>query len=464
MIKQIVVLTKGAGFDQEIRSYLVNLGYDVTILNNPDAVLESLSSKYFDLLLLELNALQLNDPIAFFKSVKEVDPYISVVFVSNNDNKLDSAVNAIKAGVADYIWNPLDIKILLRSFNKINEERKSLRKRRWFPRTITKESSFCGIIGKSHKMRQIFALIEKVADTDSTVFIAGETGVGKELIARAIHSLSPRKDKSFVPINCGALTESLLESELFGYEKGAFTGALKTKPGKFEIAHEGTLFLDEIGDVSGAMQVKLLRALQEKKVERVGGTGAIDVDVRIISATNQNIREKISTHQFRLDLFYRINVILIQVPPLRERTEDIPLMVQYFMERLNKRMNRVMKGVTPRAMRLLMEHYWPGNVRELQNVLERAYINSDSEVLDQLNFYQYIEPSGVPMALDLDIPFNKARALLIERFEKHYFTEALRRYQGNISETAQKTGVNTRTLWRKISEYKLDRSAFKKNN
>ncbi len=404
--------------------------------------------------------------LVYFKSAKEVDPYISVIFVSNNDNNLGSAVNAIKAGVADYIWNPLEIKILLRSLNKINEERKSFRKRHWFPRTITKESSFCGIIGKSHEIRQIFALIEKVAETDSTVFIAGETGVGKELIARAIHSLSPRKNMPFVPINCGALTETFLESELFGYEKGAFTGALKTKPGKFEIAHQGTLFLDEIGDVSAAMQVKLLRALQEKMVERVGGTRPINVDARIISATNQNIREKIGTQKFRLDLFYRINVILIQVPPLRERVEDIPLLVQFFMERLNKRMNRVMRGITPCAMQLLMKHYWPGNVRELQNVLERAYISSDSDVIDHLSFPQYIEPSssGVPMALDPDIPFSKARALLIERFEKHYFTEALRRYQGNISETAQKTGVNTRTLWRKISEYKLDRSVFKKDN
>ena len=466
MIKQIMVLTKETSFYKKFSSYLGSQGYGVTILNDYDAVLERLYSKYFDLLLLELNALPANDPIVFFNSAKEVDPYISVIFVSNNDKKLGSAVNAIKAGVADYIWNPLDIKILLRSLNKINEERKSFRKRHWFPRPITKESSFCGIIGQSHEIRQIFGLIEKVAETDSTVFIAGETGVGKELIARAIHSLSPRKDKPFVPINCGALTESLLESELFGHEKGAFTGALKTKPGKFECAHEGTLFLDEIGDVSGAMQVKLLRALQERRVERVGSTQAIDVDVRIISATNQNIREKVSAHKFRLDLFYRINVITIQVPPLRERVEDIPLLVQYFMERLNKRMNRVMRGITPRALQLLMDHHWPGNVRELQNVLERAYISCDSDIIDHLIFSQYIDTSssGVPMTLDPDIPFSKARALLIERFEKHYFTEALRRYQGNISETAQKTGVNTRTLWRKISEYKLDRAAFKKND
>ncbi|MGA8571112.1 MAG: sigma-54 dependent transcriptional regulator [Desulfobaccales bacterium] len=466
MIKQIMVLAKERAFYKEISSPLMNCGYGVTILNNFDRIIERLGSKYFDLLLLELDALPFNDPLGFFKSVKEVDPYISVIFVSNNDQKLGPAVNAIKAGVADYIWKPLDIKILLRSLNKIKEERKSFRKRHWFHRTIAKESNFCGIIGRSHEIRQIFAIIEKVAETDSTVFIAGETGVGKELIARAIHSLGSRKDRPFVPINCGALTESLLESELFGYEKGAFTGALKTKPGKFEIAHEGTLFLDEIGDVSGAMQVKLLRALQERRVERVGGSQAIDVDVRIISATNQNIREKINTKNFRLDLFYRINVIVIQVPPLRERAEDIPLLVEYFMERLNERMNRMMRGITPRAMQLLMDHYWPGNVRELQNVLERAYISSDSDVIDHLSFSQYLEPSssGVPMARDPDIPYSQARALLIERFEKHYFTEALRRYQGNISETAQKTGVNTRTLWRKISEYKLDRSAFKKKN
>ena len=464
MIRQIMIQTKKADLYQEIRSFLTQLGYGVIILSDFDTALEYLYSKYYDLLFLDLADLHLDDPIVYFESVKKVDPFLSVIFISNNNN-LGQAVNAIKAGVADYLWNPIDTKILLRSLEKINEEKKFLRKKQWLPMTLTKELTFCGMVGKSTEMRQIFSLIQKVAETDSTVFIAGETGVGKELIARAIHSLSFRKDKPFVPINCGALAESLLEAELFGHEKGAFTGAIKTKPGKFEVAHQGTLFLDEIGDVTGAMQVKLLRALQERKVERVGGNQVIDVDVRIISATNQNIMEKVSKKQFRLDLYYRINVILIQVPPLRERAEDIPPLVQYFMENLNRRMNRVMKGVSPRALGLLMEYHWPGNVRELQNVLERAYISSESDVIDRFSFSQYIGPSpgGFPLIPDPDMPFVEARALLIERFEKNYFTEALRRYHGNVVETAKKTGVNTRTLWRKISEYKLDRAAFKKN-
>jgi DNA-binding NtrC family response regulator len=269
----------------------------------------------------------------------------------------------------------------------------------------------------------------------------------------------------FVAINCGALTETLLESELFGHEKGAFTGAHKTKPGKFEYAHKGTLFLDEIGDISPAMQVKLLRALQEKKVERVGGNLPIDVDVRVISATNQNLKEKISRHEFRIDLFYRLNVIPINVPPLRERTEDIPLLVRHFLNRLNKDLQRNITDLTPGAMKQLMDYPWPGNVRELENTIERAYITCDGKAIDQFTFPQvtdYVQVSDVSqVVINTDVPFNLARDQVIAQFEKAYLIEALNKYHGNVTQTAQKTGINPRTLWRKLKEYGLDRAVFK---
>ncbi|NTU48788.1 MAG: sigma-54-dependent Fis family transcriptional regulator, partial [Syntrophobacteraceae bacterium] len=327
--------------------------------------------------------------------------------------------------------------------------------------------AFSNIISKSSKMQYIFELIKRVAGTDSTVFITGETGVGKELVARAIHSHSPRRDGPFVAINCGSLTESLLESELFGHEKGAFTGAIKTKAGKFEYAGKGTLFLDEVGDISTAMQVKLLRALQEKRIERVGGNDSIIVDVRVVSATNQDIKEKIRRHEFRLDLFYRLNVIHIHIPPLRERSEDIPLLVQHFMTMLNQSHGREIKGISIRGMKQLLEYDWPGNIRELENVLEGAYITCDGAVIDQIVFPQYGQNpamGSLEEGVDSDVPFELARHMVVQRFERRYLSEALMRFEGNVSETAKRTGINPRTLWRKIREHDLDRGSFKKHN
>jgi DNA-binding NtrC family response regulator len=465
MVDQILVVGDSTSFCEDICPLLRKKGYQPDIAHDAENALKKLFLQRFHLLLTDIEVPGMNG-LELFKAAKKIDPDISVIILTANGS-IPSAVNAVKEGVTDYLQRPCDSKFLLLTIEKALKERHILQESKLLRNGIVEKYSFGKIIGKSPKMQQIFELIKRISDTDSAVFITGETGVGKELVAKAIHFNSPRENMPFVAINCGALAESLLESELFGHEKGAFTGAFKTKIGRFEYAHKGTLLLDEVGDIPPAMQVKLLRALQEKKVERVGGNQPIDVDVRVISATNRNIKEKISSHKFRIDLFYRLNVIPIHVPPLRERVEDVPLLVEHFLGVLNKNLNRNIQRVSARAMKQLLEYHWPGNVRELENVLQRAYVTSDGNIIDQVTFPQYVQdgrPSDSSEIVDIDIPFRIARSIVVRRFEKAYVSEALRRYEGNVSETAVKTGINPRTLWRKVREYNLDRMSFKKKN
>lgn len=464
MNRQILVVDEKMSFRQDIWTLLEKEGYEVSVVSNATGALDEFNSKRFDMVLTDITMSGMEE-LGLLRSLRQANPDIIVIIVSDN-RAVGSVVDAIKEGTVRYFRAPIESGFVLEAINQVFEEQRTSQERSLSLSDTGQKFSFAGIIAKSPRMRQIFELIDRVSDTDSTVFITGETGVGKELVAKAIHYVGPRKNRPFVAINCGALTETLLESELFGHEKGAFTGAFKTKAGKFESAHKGTLFLDEIGDVSAAMQVKLLRALQEKKVERVGGTQSIDVDVRVISATNQNIKEKISSHEFRIDLFYRLNVIPIHVPPLRERLEDIPPLVEHFLHRLNVNLNRNITEVTPRAIKELMDYHWPGNVRELENVVEGTYITHDGPVIDHFTFPQYPETMMTACKCDpaefvnTDIPFSAARSRVLEKFEKTYLTEALKRYQGNISQTAQQTGIHQRTLWRKLKEYGLDRTSF----
>ena len=464
MNKRILVVDENISIRQDIWSLLEDEGYSISIVSDAEKALEKLNSKRFDMVMADSKMSGLEE-LGILRAAKRINPDIIVIITSAN-NTFASVVEAIRAGKVHYFRAPIEAEFVIRAISQVFEEQQVSQKSSLLLNNNVQKSIFAGIIAKSPKMRQIFELIERVSDTDSAVFITGETGVGKELVARAIHFTGARKNMPFVAINCGALTESLLESELFGHEKGAFTGAFKTKSGKFESAHKGTLFLDEIGDVSVAMQVKLLRALQEKKVERVGGTHPIDVDVRVISATNQNIKEKISSHQFRIDLFYRLNVIPIHVPPLRERAEDIPALLEHFLNRLNKNLNRNITEIRPRAIKQLMDYHWPGNVRELENVVEGTYITCDGPIIDRFTFPQYQETllpvptDDAAEVINTDIPFSAARSRVLKKFEKTYLIEALKRYQGNISQTAQKTGIHQRTLWRKLKEYGLDRASF----
>ena len=462
MSHQILVVDDQVSISQHIQAILENEGYDVSIAHSGDQALIKLSSQSFDILLADMKMPGMNG-LELFKKARKFDQNISGIIMTAYGS-ISSAVESIKQGISNYLEKPFEPESLLMVLEKTLRERQMLQEIRDLRKEVNQKYAFGNIIGKGHKMQAMYDLIKKVSATDARVFITGETGVGKELVAKAIHFNSHRKNKPIVSINCGALAETLLETELFGHEKGAFTGAIRRKLGKFEYARGGTLFLDEVGDISPGMQVKLLRVLQEKKVERVGGNQPIDVDVRLISATNRDIKEKITHGHFRIELFYRLNVVPIHIPPLSERIEDIPLLVKHFMQIFNKNLKKNIKHISVRAMDQLMKHHWPGNVRELENVLERAFVTTDGDTIDTMIFStdtQDTSTVGSLYSVDIDIPFSVARSVVVNRFEKAYLFEALKRYNGNVSKAAKETGVNPRTLWRKINAYGLDYARFK---
>lgn len=332
--------------------------------------------------------------------------------------------------------------------------------------TLKERYSFHNLIGKSYLMQNIYNLIEKVSQTDSTILITGETGTGKELVARAIHCNSLRKDHNMVAVNCAALPETLLESELFGHVKGAFTGAIRDKKGKFELADKGTIFLDEVGELSTLTQVKLLRVLQERQIERVGGERHIHVDIRIIAATNQDLLELIEKGRFRKDLFYRLNIISIRLPSLKERTDDIPLLVDYFIEKFNRRFRKCVSGTSSGVLRRLMSYSWPGNIRELEGVIEKAVLLEESETIDTIELPTgYSGESNLflpsPLTSDPEIDSYSDMQAYVDKYEKEYFINVLRKYQGRIGEIAEFTGLNRRTILNKMKKFSLKKNMFK---
>ena len=465
MRPRILVVDDQKTFCGHIQTILENEGFRTEVAFNAEQALTVVPAQQFDILLVDMKMPGMNG-LELFKSVQKVDPDISGIIMTAYGS-IASAVEAVKAGVTDYLQKPFEPESLIMAVEKTLKERQMMQEIKHLRREVVQKYSFGNIIGKNHKMLKIYDLIKRVASTDSSIFITGETGVGKELVAKAIHFNSSRKNKPFVAVNCGALAETLLESELFGHVKGAFTGAYRSKAGKFEYAQGSSLFLDEVGDISPAMQVKLLRVLQDKKLERVGDNRPIPVDVRIISASNQDIKEKVRQSEFRIDLFYRLNVIPIEIPPLRDRIEDIPLLAEHFLASLNKNLGREITSISTRAMEQLLEYHWPGNVRELENVMERAYITTDGNTIGRFHFSHHIEDSRVvesPDFIDTDIPFKVARSMLLRRFEKAYIAEALKKHKGRVGESAEKTGINPRTLWRKMKEYDLDRVKFKDEN
>lgn len=466
MRHQILIVDDQISFCQHLKAILEHEGYEVAVADGADLALQKLTDHAFDVLLTDMKMPE-TDGLKLFRMARKIDPDISGIIMTAYGS-ISSAVMSIKQGITDYIQKPFEPEALLIAVEKTLRERRMLEEIRNLRKEVGQRYAFGSIIGKNYKMQAIYDLIQKVAPTEARVFITGETGVGKELVAKAIHFNSNRKDKTLVGINCGALAESLLETELFGHEKGAFTGAIQTKKGKFEHAQGGTVFLDEVAEISPGLQVKLLRITQEKKFERVGGNRLIDTDVRIIAATNQDIQGSISRGDFRLDLYYRLNVVPIHIPPLRERIEDIPLLVNHFITVFNKKFNKLVRQVTPPAMNRLMQHHWPGNVRELENVLERAFVTVEDEVIDNIVFSHDIKDRSHTKAglfdVDTDIPLKVAKAVVEKRFEKAYLLEALKRYECNVSRAAEMTGISSRTLWRKLKEHEIDRTCIDKHN
>jgi DNA-binding NtrC family response regulator len=390
------------------------------------------------------------DGIETMRAIRAQQPDTAVVIITAFAS-VDTAITAMKEGALDYIvkpCNPEEISLMLRRLVQVrNLERENLLLRQ----RLTRQYSFQDIISKNPKMQEIFQLIRQIASLKSTVLIQGESGTGKELIARAIHNSGERAPKPFVPVSCGALTETLLESELFGYEKGAFTGAAAQRKGKFELADGGTLFLDEIGDISAKLQVDLLRVLQERCFFRVGGTDEISVDVRIIAATNQQLDEAVRRGHFRGDLFYRLNVINIRIPPLRERREDVPLLARHFLRCSSLELGKEIEDLSDGALKVLIDHDWPGNVRELENTVERAVITCAGGTLDaeELSFLAIGERSPSD--------WRPPSHLSLREVEREVIAATLARTRGNVKEAARVLGIDRSTLYEKLRRYGIER-------
>ncbi|RPJ62798.1 MAG: sigma-54-dependent Fis family transcriptional regulator, partial [Acidobacteria bacterium] len=359
---------------------------------------------------------------------------------------VDSAVAAMKIGAYDYLVKPFDPEELSLMIQKIVTQQALVRENVLLRKVLKRDYHFRDLISKSPAMQAVFDLARTAARSNSTILVLGESGTGKELLARAVHAESPRNHAPFVAVSCAALTETLLESELFGHEKGAFTGAAVRRKGKFEMAQGGTLFLDEIGDISSKLQLDLLRVLEDRHFSRVGGNESIPVDVRIIAATNRDLPKAVADGSFREDLYYRLNVIPVHLPPLRERLEDLPLLVEHFLEQLGAEMNRRVDEVSTEAMALLMSHTWPGNVRELRNVLERAVVVASGQV---------IEAADLGLRRSAGDALDPGATASLDDVEKHHIARVLQDSGGNISLAARTLGIDRATLYNKMRKYQL---------
>jgi DNA-binding NtrC family response regulator len=431
-------------------------GYDVVSAPNGEAGIKALDSNFFDLVFTDLMMPGIGGMDVLQHAVTRSPKTLCIILTGYGT--IESSVDAIKNGAFDYITKPITSKALLitvekaLNFQSLKEENSRLKKE------LQKKYRFKNIVGTSKAMGKVFDLIEKVADTDGTVLISGASGTGKELIASAIHYNSSRGDKPMVVINCGAIPEELLESELFGHEKGAFTGAYKNRTGRFEMANGGTFFLDEIGEMSPSLQVKLLRVLQEQKFEKVGGTKTIHVDVRIIAATNKNLTISINKGKFREDLYYRLNVIPIKVPPLKQRKSDIPLLIDYFMKKFRSEKQNLIKEFSNEALEDMMGFDWPGNVREVENVIKRLTILCDNEIVQVDDLPEHIQRKTRSLqpdeedVLDKDLNLNEA----VKDYEKRLILDALEKSNWVKTKAAKLLNINRTTLVEKIKKQNLD--------
>ena len=439
---KILVVDDEASIREMIKKGLSQMGgFNVETAQNGAEAIEKIEKEVFDLVLTDLKMPEM-DGLELLKNIKGTRPEVMVILMTAYGS-IETAVEAMKMGADDYITKPFNIDHLLLRISKVQKESLLLKENRLLRMEVRKKFEFNNIIGKSKKMQEIFSLIEKVAPGNSTVIIYGGSGTGKELVAKAIHYHSPRADKPFIPFNCGAIPETLVESELFGHTKGAFTGAIQAKKGLFEEADGGTLFLDEISTILPSAQVKLLRVLQEKELMKVGSTERTKIDVRMIAATNENLEENMKTGKFREDLFYRLHVFPIFLPDLKDRKEDIPLLAYHFLDRYSREAKKGIKGISKEAMKLLLEYPWPGNVRELENTIERAVIMTDQD---------HLVPNDLPKDLiegssEMIKRGVKDRKSLND-IKSEYIKEILKEVSGNKRIASEILKVNPRTLYR----------------
>jgi nitrogen regulation protein NR(I) len=467
--RQVLIVDDEPNLRKILSAQLTRDGYDVLTAEDGEQGLQLLAENHIDLVVTDLKMPKV-DGMTLLKRALEEDPELPVVLITAHGT-IDTAVEALKIGAFDFVTKPFDKDEVRQIVAKALKTRE-LRGRDATPTPISRGARF-GIIGSSPGITDLYAVLERVADTPTTVLITGESGTGKELVARALHEHSSRKDKPFIKVNCAAIPKELIESELFGYERGAFTGAVTSKPGRFELANGGTLFLDEIGEIPIEMQVKLMRALQESEFERVGGIKTIRVDVRLVAATNRDLKKLIASGHFREDLFYRLNVVPIRLPALRERTGDIPLLVQHFLAKFNERLRKRVEGVEADAMEPLVQYPWPGNIRELENVIERAVLFCDTHQLKGSDLSPEVRgltsaSSAPPPAADLHAALASEGGLkehvkvAMSRLEKELVSRALQQTNGNVTHAARLLKISRKGLQLKMKELGLREGSSEK--
>ncbi|HMJ10119.1 MAG TPA: sigma-54 dependent transcriptional regulator [Polyangiaceae bacterium] len=463
--KQILVVDDEPNLRRVLSAQLTRDGYDVHTAEDGEQALQMLADHHIDLVITDLRMPKV-DGMELLRRAVEQDDELPVVMITAHGT-VDNAVEALKTGAFDYITKPFDqaeVRTIVRKALKTRDLSATEATRAADLRAVT--GARYGIIGDSPGILDVYAVLDRVADTPTTVLITGESGTGKELVARALHENSSRKDKPFIKVNCAAIPKDLMESELFGYERGAFTGAVGSKPGRFELASAGTLFLDEIGSIPVEMQVKLLRALQESEFERVGGIKTIRVDVRLVAATNSDLKKEIAAGSFREDLYYRLNVVPIRLPALRERGQDIPFLVKHFIEKFNQRLKKNIAGIEADAERLLVSYPWPGNIRELENVIERAVLFSDGSALRTADLPPELRegnpgvrsntpPSPVPGDAPGSDGLKEQVKAAMSRLERELIIKALDQTHANVTHAARLLKISRKGLQLKMKELGL---------
>ncbi len=442
-----------------LKTILSEESFEVLESGSVDEALKVYSKYQPDIVLTDLKMPEKSgiDLLDELKNLSERPPTIIIMTAYGT---ISSAVEAIKKGAFDYLTKPLEKETLLIKLRQAMERVSLLDENLSLKKEIYRQFNIEGVIGDSPAMRQVLETVKKVSPTNATVLVLGESGTGKELIARAIHYLSPRKKAPFTALNCASIPENLLESELFGYEPGAFTGASTRKKGLIESTNGGTLFLDEIGDMPITLQAKLLRVLQDGEIRRLGGKESFKVDIRIIAATNRNLEEMIKEGSFREDLYYRLKVVTIKVPPLRERRQDIPLLCDYFIKRFNQEFGKRIKGLSEEAMKALMNYSWPGNIRQLQSVIERAVILTDGETIEYEDIREDISTGGSINIMDFDIPDE---GIVFEELEKALLKRAMEKTNYVAKRAAELLGMSYKTFWYRWEKFSLGKGSEKKN-
>lgn len=443
-------------------------GYEVDTAGDGVEALKKMENRDYDAVIVDhqmpkFTGMEFLERLRSGQAKGDGQPHIPVILVTAYGT-IEMAVKAMKDGAYSFLTKPVQFDDLSLQVKNAVEHRRLSREVESLRHEVEERYQFGNILGRTPQMQDIFQIIRTVAETDATVLINGESGTGKELIARAIHYNSRRKDRPFVVVSCSALPETLLESELFGHEKGAFTGAIRQRIGRFEMADGGTVFLDEIGEMTMPVQLKLLRVLQEREVERVGGNQTIKVDVRLIAATHKDLQRAMSERQFREDLFYRLNVVPLKLPPLRERIDDVPLLAAHFLRKNCEKNQKQIKSITPQAFDAMMHYSYPGNVRELENIIERAVIMEKSDALQRMDL-ELAGNDGKP-GQDFRInghlqQFRTMKTEVVERFEREYLTRVLSMYQGNMSKASHHAGMNLKNFHEKMARYGLKKEEFK---